>query len=312
MKKSGIILGAVVALAFLAVGSSAFFTAQRADYGWSPAVAAPAFTSARPVVLFDEGHHNASSIGFSGRYWPFARLLRADGFTVRRSHQAFAPPALAGVRILVIANASGAPKPQMFGLNLPSRTDRNRSDPAFTADEIHVIHDWVAAGGSLLFIADHAPFGRAAAGLAGALGVTMHLGFVEVPGEVSDPLLFSMANRRLGDHPIIRGDGAGTALSRVMTYTGQSLDGPPDAAVLLRLPQGAVEAVPRDDTLVEIPAGPAQGLAFALGQGRVVVLGEAGMVTAQVNRRVRYGMNTPDNDNRQFVLNTMHWLAGRL
>ncbi len=44
----------------------------------------------------------------------------------------------------------------------------------------------------------------------------------------------------------------------------------------------------------------------------VVVLGEGAMVTAQVNRRVPYGMNTGDNGNRQFVLSVMHWLSRRL
>ncbi|MBI1738319.1 MAG: hypothetical protein HYR58_03640 [Acidobacteria bacterium] len=97
-----------------------------------------------------------------------------------------------------------------------------------------------------------------------------------------------------------------------MTYTGQSLDGPAAATVLLRLPGTAVEGVPEGDSLVERPAGQAQGLAFELGKGRVVVLGEGAMVTAQVNRRVPYGMNTPDNDNRQFVLNAMHWLSRKL
>jgi hypothetical protein len=64
--------------------------------------------------------------------------------------------------------------------------------------------------------------------------------------------------------------------------------------------------------LVERSAGRAQGLAFEFGRGRVVVLGEAGMVTAQVNRRVPYGMNSPDNDNQVFVLNAMRWLTRAL
>ena len=60
---------------------------------------------------------------------------------------------------------------------------------------------------------------------------------------------------------------------------------------------------------MERPAGQAQGLAFHFGKGRVVVLGEGAMVTAQVEHRRPYGMNTPDNDNRQFVLNLMYWLS---
>jgi len=148
--------------------------------------------------------------------------------------------------------------------------------------------------------------------LAEALGVTMHKGFVEVPGEKSDPLLFTLENGRLGPHPIITGQHSGASISRVMTCTGQSLDGPPGSTVLLRLPDTAVESVPvGGDSLAQRPAGPAQGLAFELGRGRVVVLGEGGMLTAQVNRRVRYGINAPGNDNQQFVLNVMRWLSGK-
>jgi hypothetical protein len=213
------------------------------------------------------------------------------------------------VRVLVIANASGAPKLQLFGLNVPIPTDKRRSDPAFTTSEIDVIRSWVEQGGSLLLIADHAPFGEAAADLSAAFGVVMHKGFVEVPRESSDPLLFSLENGRLGDHRIVTGIGNGTAVKRVMTYTGQSLDGPVTATVLLRLPATAVEAVPEGDSLVERPAGPAQGIALEFGKGRMVVLGEGGMVTAQVNRLVPYGMNTPDNDNCQFLRNVMCWLA---
>jgi hypothetical protein len=215
--------------------------------------------------------------------------------------------------VLVVANASGAPKRQMFGINLPVPTDKKRSAPAFTPEEVAAVHAWVERGGALLLIADHAPFGEAAAALAEAFGVNMHKGFVEVPGEVSDPLLFSVENGRLGRHPILEGDGSGSAVSRVMTYTGQSLDGPPSATVLLRLPATAVEAVPAGDgALVERPAGAAQGLAFEAGRGRVVVLGEGGMVTAQVNRRVPYGINEPGNNNRRFVLNVMRWLCRSL
>jgi hypothetical protein len=300
----------VLALAFLV---SAFFFAQRADYGWSPEVERPTWTAEHPRVLFDEGHHEASTAGLSGRYWPFARLLRADGYDLVRTRAPLTPGLLSGGRVLVIADAAGALKPQLFGINLPVATGRRRSDPAFTTAEIDAVREWVERGGSLLLIADHAPFGQAVAALAASLGVTLRLGFVEVPGESSDPLVFSDENGRLGEHPILAGGDEAARVRRVMTYTGESLDGPPGAAVLLRLPASAVEAVPAgNDELVERPAGSAQGVAFELGRGRVVVLGEAAMATAQVARRVPYGMNTGDNDNRQFVLNTMAWLTHRL
>lgn len=313
MKKLFAGLGTLVGAAVLAFLGIAFFQAQRADYGWSPGIETPEFTGERPRLLFDEGHHNASSVGVAGRCWPLGRLLRADGYRVERGRSAFTADALHGVQVLVIANASGAPKPQLFGLNLPISTDRKRSDAAFTTTEVQLIVSWVEQGGSLLFIADHAPFGEAASELGTALGVIMHRGFVEVPGESSDPLLFSADNGRLGEHPIVRGNRPGQDIRRVMTYTGQSLDGPVGAGVLLRLPDTAEEAVPVEgDDLATRPAGAAQGLAFERGRGRVVVLGEAGMVTAQVAARKPYGMNTGDNDNRQFVLNVMHWLSRRL
>ena len=56
--------------------------------------------------------------------------------------------------------------------------------------------------------------------------------------------------------------------------------------------------------------GRAQGVALEVGQGRVVVLGEAGMLSAQRDRRGSpVGMNFPGYDNRKFALNIMHWLS---
>lgn len=295
-------------LVFLGV---AFFAAQRADYGWAPAVAQPTFVDTHPLVLFDEGHNNASRAGITGRYWPFGRLLRADGYRFERRFGRITANYLEPASVLVIANAAGAPKHQVFGINLPTGSAGKRGDPAFTSAEIGQIVAGVRGGGSLLLIADHAPFGEAVSPLAEKLGVTMHKGFAEVPGESSDPLLFSTQNGRLGDHAITRGTPSGRAITRVMTFTGQSLDGPPGATVLLRLPTTAWEETPVGDDLVKRPAGQAQGLAFAFGQGRVVVLGEAAMATAQVSARVPFGMNSSGNDNRQFVLNVMQWLATR-
>jgi len=306
-----IVLACMVAAAAFLIGS-ALHESQRADYGWNANVATPEFTKDHPRVLVDGAHHNASTIRFTGRYWPFGCLLRADGYSVAEASKPFTIERLHGVQVLVIANASGAPKPQLFGFNLPISTTKKRGEPAFTPAEILAVRTWVEEGGSLLLIADHAPFGEAAAAMGEAFGVIMHRGFTEVPKEKSDPLLFSLENERLGDHPILHGDGRWTAVRRVMTYTGQSLDGPPGATVLLRLPETALEFVPVADSLAAQPAGQAQGLAFELGRGRVVVLGEAAMMTAQTSRGVPFGMNTPDNDNRQFALNTMHWLSRKL
>jgi hypothetical protein len=304
-------LGLLVIAAVLFVGYNAYM-AQRADFGWSPNVAAPMFSSSHPIAVIDQAHNNASTAGWTGRYWPLARLLRSDGYEVRKGTNRFASGSLDSIDILVIANASGAPKPQILGLNIPISTDKKREDPAFTEDEIRVVRDWVHSGGSLLLIADHAPFGAASAALAEAFGINMYQGFVEIPNELSDPLLFSDANHRLGTHSIITGNSPATAVHRVMTFTGQSLDGPPEAAVLLALPDSAVEYIPTEGEFIPKKAGKAQGLALEFGRGRVVVLGEAAMLTAQVANGKPFGMNLPDNDNRQLALNIMHWLSHKL
>jgi len=56
-------------------------------------------------------------------------------------------------------------------------------------------------------------------------------------------------------------------------------------------------------------AGRAQALAMPFGNGRVVVFGEAAMLTAQ---NINFGMNYPGTDDRQLTLNVMHWLTGLL
>lgn len=60
-----------------------------------------------------------------------------------------------------------------------------------------------------------------------------------------------------------------------------------------------------------LAAGHAQGIAFKFGKGRIVVMGEAGMLSAQLAgpRKMKFGMNRPGIDNRQLALNIMHWLS---
>jgi hypothetical protein len=64
----------------------------------------------------------------------------------------------------------------------------------------------------------------------------------------------------------------------------------------------------------KVPAsGRAQVIAKKFGKGRVVVVGEAAMMTAQLlGNGMKFGMNAPGTDDRQFVLNILHWLSGLL
>ena len=126
-------------------------------------------------------------------------------------------------------------------------------------------------------------------------------------------LIFSRVNRLIGEHPILTGRDGSERVDRVLTFAGQSLKGPRGSVALLKLSPSAVDqprpAVPGRNGSA---AGRAQGLALSLGRGKVVVLGEAAMLSAQVNgrRAIPMGMNVPGTDNRQFALNIMHWLSG--
>jgi S1-C subfamily serine protease len=278
---------------------------QFADPQFDAKVDRPAFTDRHPLVLLDEAHNNFHTAG--GRYKPFADLVKNDGYAVSPNAKKFTAEALKGCAILVVANAQGA----------PLMRSPEASNAAFEAAECDAVHDWIQAGGSLLLIADHHPWGPSSERLANRLGVEMGKSttFDPANSETGLPgqLNFSRVNGLIGDHPILTGRDGSERIDRVLTFAGQSLKGPAGSVALLKLASSAADlprpAVPGRNGSA---AGRAQGLAFTLGRGRVVILGEAAMLSAQVNGRMGapMGMNVPGTDNRQFALNVMHWLSG--
>ncbi len=131
----------------------------------------------------------------------------------------------------------------------------------------------------------------------------------------SASLVFSRRDGLLADHPITRGRDASEAVDRVITYTGQTLVPPPGSTALLKLSEVAREYPYRrsaDDDFTSV-AGLAQGVAVEHGKGRVVVMGEAAALSSQTFARpgviYQLGMARDDCDNRQLVLNILHWLS---
>ncbi len=322
------IAGAAFTMAAIAVpaGPAAAQT-QTSDPDFDASVEKPAYAADGPVVVIDEAHANFHTS--TGRYRPFAELLRNDGYTVVAGKSPIDRDGLAATDVLVISNAlppSGAAP----------------GTPAFTERESDAIEDWVRGGGSLLLIADHAPFGSAAESLGRRFGVTMGKGWVwdvrEAGASIETRFVTSRENGLLGTHPVLRGRDASEEVRSLKAFSGQSLNVPPGASVLMKLSETAREVRNRTDLetvraavagraaaandlideLSEPVGGLAQGIAMTFGAGRVVVLGEAAMLSAQVSRRgdpptaTPMGMNEPGNDNRQFALNTLHWLSGLL
>ena len=270
-------------------------------------IARPAYTKKGPKVAFDEAHFNVHTSG--GRYKRFADLLTSDGYQVVPNKGKFQTNTLKGYDILVIVSALGAnrdTKPLEAG------------NPAFTEEECDVVRDWVRRGGNLLLITDHEPTGAAAQNLARRFGVDLRNGsamesatknhLVGCPGCI----FFTSENGLLGEHPITRGRNMSERVPGVMTGVGLSLKGPDGSATILKLADTVFDQLPSGEKVSA--TGRAQGVAFKFGKGRVVVLGEAAVISGQATGRPgtnidRWGRHNPGIDARQFALNIMHWLS---
>ncbi|MHB1561491.1 MAG: hypothetical protein ACYC61_28920, partial [Isosphaeraceae bacterium] len=304
MKRLVAVSMVLAALGFACAPSVA--TAQQfADPQFDPKVDRPAFTDRHPLVLIDEAHNNFHTA--EGRYKAFADLVRNDGFEVRPLKEKLSAGALRGCAVLVIANAMGA----------PAMRNPAAAGPAFQQAECDAVRTWLRGGGSLLLITDHHPFGASCQVMARGLGIDMGMSatFDPANSEAYQPawINYTRVNGLLGDHPIITGRDGSERIDRVLTFAGQSIKGPAGSVPLLKLAASAADQPgPGQSGRVGAANGRAQAVAFQLGQGRVVVLGEAGMLGAQVVGRTGapMGMNFPGVDNRQFALNAMHWLAG--
>lgn len=291
---------------FIIMLCCAAFAQQSPDPNFNPHVEHPAYTKNFPRVLFDEAHNNFHTA--TGRYKPFVDLMFSDGYQIAANRKLFSKESLQTYKILIIANAIGAEE----------MDDPGADNPAFTEQECEAVRDWVSNGGALLLIADHAPFGSAAQILAKRFDVEMSKGYVfdvehSVPHNPS-LLIFSRENKLLLDHPITQGRNDSERINRVQTFTGQALKGPQGAIQLLALAATATDQAEPMGGEKKSVAGQAQGIAFKFSKGRVVMLGEAAMLSAQVAgpENFKMGMNVPGNDNRQFALNIMHWLSGLL
>jgi len=304
-------------------------TAQQADTTFGFANSAPAYVNgAGPVVCIDEAHANFHTA--AGTYAPFAALLRGDGYQVRALASTWSGSVLRECAVLVVVNA------------IAPENSRDRSlphPPALSKLELDTLVAWISAGGSLLLIADHAPFPGAVADLGLILGVDM-LDAWAVPGdsagviavfgtpEVPDTAWRQYATDRslpfgviraaltnlgsLGSHAILRGRGAVESVRWVVSFTGHAFYPSTRVQPLLVFGPRAIAVLGGADAGTFSVGGWLQGGVVEVGRGRAVVLGEATLCTAQVGgpHRIRTGMNVPEApDNAQFCLNVLHWLT---
>ena len=284
---------------------------QRADLSFEPSIPRPAYgEGSGPVVLIDEAHANFHTV--DGRYAPFAKLLRRDGYRVRGLAAPASAGTLAEADVLVIANAIAESDERGWKLPL---------EPAFDDSEIEAIRVWVEGGGALFLIADHMPFPGSVEDLAAAFEVYFANGFL-YDADDNSKLEYTLG-AGLADHPITAGRRGDERVDAVRTFTGQAFRAGRDVEPLLTVPRGSRLLLPAkawkftDRTPSLRADGLLQGAVFRHGGGRVAVFGEAAMFSAQErivgDERTLMGMNRPDAEqNPQFLLNVMHWLTGLL
>ena len=299
------------ALVLALAGCHAHSGVQQADLSFEPEIPQPAYSQGPgPVVQIDEAHFNFHTL--EGRYAPFAKLLRRDGYVVQGLAETATADSLGQGDIYVIANAIA--ESDQKGWKLPA-------EQAFTEIEIEAIRLWVEEGGSLLLIADHMPFPGSVADLAAAFDILFGNGFL-YDTEDNSKLEFTR-EAGLADHPITAGRDESERIDSVRTFTGQAFRVEREFEPLLTLPPGStlklpIEAWEFKKKTPSVPAaGMLQGAVLRFGEGRVAVFGEAAMFSAQEwvtkDERVLMGMNRPDAEqNPQFLLNVMHWLSGLL
>ncbi len=302
-------MGALLLVLFLLLCFSNNASArQAADTMFMPTVEHPLYEKGEgPAVFIDEAHHNFHTLG--GRYHGFAQVLKADGFDVRSSEKPFTRDHLKTIDILVISNALNERNVKDWSLPTPS---------AFTQEEIDAVRHWVAEGGSLLLIADHMPMPGAAEKLAATFGFTFINGYA-VDGVQGNMDVFSRATSTLVDHSITQGRQGRERVDSVRSFTGQAFLAEPGAEPLMLFGDGYVSLMPEvagqlDSNTPRVSVkGWLQGATKQVGKGRIAVFGEAAMFTAQKTGTGTFGLTSPGAEqNQQFLLNIMHWLAGEL
>jgi hypothetical protein len=251
-----------------------------------------------PIVMVDAAHHNFHTL--ENRYSPFGRVLRAEGYQLHSNTQIITPELLRNTRIYVVSNALDSSNVGNWTLPTPS---------AFSRSEISTLHDWVKNGGRLLLIADHMPFAGAAQSLAQSFGFE-YLNCFAFDNRRRDTERFYRGNQTLAEHEITKG------IDTVVTFTGSAFRIPKGALPLLSLknytlssPQTAWQFDENTPTLLS--KGYYQGACMVYGKGKLVVMGEAAMFTAQLAGPTRnpVGMNQPEaRQNIQFLRNIIFWL----
>jgi len=253
------------------------WTNQKADPNFAINTESQTFPAGEgPVITVDEGHHNAHTA--TGRFSFVTDILEQDGYVVARSGTAFTAENLAGVEVLMVAT----PLHGMEDGSLPTLL-------AIKDEEVTHLVDWIRGGGSLFLVSDHMPIPGAQDNLLQALGIRGLNGYaVSSQTPESSTIIFRRSDGSLGPHPVIDGLNPSERINSVASLSGFAFQAGDDFEPLFVLPDAAVSLqvdhwfTPSDD-YERIPVGGWWQAALGeIGEGRVALMGEAGMFTAQI------------------------------
>jgi hypothetical protein len=294
----------VTALTLLLMAS--LYGQPQADLDYTYPISTPRYKPGKgPVILIDGAHNNYHT--YAGGFRPFAQLLEKDGYRVKPGNEMFTSEYLKQCSILVIANPLSDDDTGAWIKPNP---------PAFSPEEVEALKGWVQQGGSLLLIADHMPFPGAASNIAEAFGFQFSNGFAMAEKQQFPPSTFSRDQGTVHAHAITDGSNEKEKINRIASFTGSAFKSPEGAMPILSFADDHHSLEPDTawrfhNNTPSIPLkGWHQGAAIQYGKGRIVVYGEAAMLTAQIAQgRLKVGFNHPQADqNAQLVLNTIHWL----
>ena len=272
---------------------------QVADTTFNPVISNPRYPAGNgSVVIVDAAHNNFHTL--ANRYAPFGKVLGNDGYRLMSNNKPVTATVLKDCRIYVISNPLDSANIGQWRLPTPS---------AFSPAEIAAINDWVLQGGRLLLIADHMPFAGAATVLAQSFGFKF-LNCFALDNRNRSYERFYKENSSLAENDLTHG------VDTVVTFTGSAFKMPAAATPILTLknytlslPAVAWQFEERTPTLSG--DGFSQGAFMEYGKGKIVVMGEAAMFSAQLAGAGRnpVGMNCPEaGNNVQLLINIIHWL----
>ena len=179
---------------------------QLPDTAFAYAISKPSHVVGKgPLILVDAAHHNFHTP--DNRFFAFAKLARADGFSVEANDKPFSEASLKNCRILVISNPLNVVNDE-GNWQLPNPS-------AFTTEEIQTVKNWVNNGGRLFLIADHMPFAGAAADLGKAFGFEFFNCFA-MDNRQRDIQYFHRGNNMLQNHEVT------TSIDTIVTFTGSA------------------------------------------------------------------------------------------